>query len=47
MKVMSFNILCHGCEGHDWFDRQDDVITTVRNYMPDIFGLTKQLAFVP
>lgn len=39
MKVMTFNILCHGCEGHDWFDRQDDVIATVRNYMPDIFGL--------
>ena len=39
MKVMTFNVLCHGCEGHDWFDRQDDVIATVRNYMPDIFGL--------
>lgn len=39
MKIMSFNVLCHGCEGHDWFDRQDDVIQTVRNHMPDIFGL--------
>ena len=39
MKVMTFNVLCHGCEGHDWFDRQDDVIATVRKYMPDIFGL--------
>ena len=36
---MSFIVLCHGCEGHDWFARQDDVIQTVRNYMPDIFGL--------
>lgn len=39
MKVMTFNVLCHGCDGHDWFDRQEDVITTVRKYMPDIFGL--------
>lgn len=39
MKVLTFNVLCGGCEGHDWFDRKDEVIATVRNYMPDIFGI--------
>lgn len=36
---MSFNVLCYGCEGHSWLDRDADVIATVRNYMPDIFGI--------
>ncbi len=39
MKVMTFNVLCYGPDGHSWEQRKDDVITTVRNYMPDIFGL--------
>ena len=39
MKIMSFNVLCYGCEGHSWLDRDADVIATVRNYMPDIFGI--------
>lgn len=39
MKVLTYNILCHGCEGHDWFDRKDAVTSTVRKYMPDVFGL--------
>jgi endonuclease/exonuclease/phosphatase family metal-dependent hydrolase len=39
MKVLSYNVLCHGCEGHDWFDRKDDVLATVRMRMPDVFGI--------
>ena len=39
MKVMTFNVLCGGCEGHSWQDRKDEVIATVRNHMPDIFGI--------
>ena len=35
MKILSFNVLCYGCDGHSWLDRDADVIATVRNYMPD------------
>lgn len=39
MKVMSFNVLCGGSTGHFWTDRKDDVIATVRKFMPDVFGI--------
>ncbi len=39
MNIMSFNVLCYGCDGHSWLDRDADVIATVRKYMPDIFGI--------
>lgn len=39
MKVLSYNVLCYGCEGHNWFDRKDDVLENVRMRNPDIFGL--------
>lgn len=39
MKVLSFNVLCGGHKGHFWTDRKDDVIATVRKFMPDVFGI--------
>lgn len=39
MKVLSFNVLCAGCKGHFWTDRKDDVVATVRSFMPDVFGI--------
>lgn len=39
MKVMSYNVLCGGEEGHYWSDRKEDVISVVRSYMPDVFGI--------
>lgn len=39
MKVLTYNVLCYGCENHSWFDRKDDVAEIVRERNPDIFGL--------
>ena len=39
MKVLSYNVLCYGCENHSWFDRKNDVVAIVRERKPDIFGL--------
>ena len=39
MKVLSFNVLCYGCDGHGWPERKDDVIEVTRRNMPDVFGI--------
>ncbi len=39
MKIMSFNILCGGPEGHSWPQRKDLVADTIRKEMPDSFGV--------
>ena len=39
MKVMSFNILCGGPEGHSWPERKALVADTIRKEMPDSFGV--------
>lgn len=39
MKILTYNVLCYGCEGHNLMDRKDDVVQLVRNYDPDVFGI--------
>lgn len=39
MKIMTFNVLCGGCEEHGWPERKDYAVGAVRRYMPDVFGL--------
>lgn len=39
MKVLSFNVLCYGPDGHGWPERKDDVIEVTRRNMPDVFGI--------
>ena len=39
MKVLTYNVLCFGCEGHSWQERKDAVTSTVRKADPDVFGL--------
>lgn len=38
MKIMSFNVLCYGREGHEMEKRMPLVLRRIREQMPDILG---------
>lgn len=39
MKVMSFNVLCHGSGENTWKTRKPLVVDIIKKYLPDTFGL--------
>ncbi len=39
MRVMSFNILCGGSGKNYWTNRKETVISVIKKYNPDTFGL--------